>query len=156
MHVLDTLIHFSYRILNGARIAYWFIVRPRTAGAHCLIEHDGAFLLIRNSYGLRLWTLPGGGIRHGETPAEAVTREVREEVGISLAHVESLGSYVSTAEFKTDTVYCFYGSVPNDAYTIDNGEVVQAEWFPADALPEARTLVAENTVRMLREHTRSD
>lgn len=153
MYVLHTLIHLAYRVLNAARVAYWFVARPRTAGAHCLIEHDGSFLLIRNSYGLPLWTLPGGGIRHQESPTEAVVREVREEVGISLAHVEPLGSYVSTAEFKVDTVHCFYASVPSSTYTIDNGEVMRAAWFPADALPAARTVAVQNAWCMLKERT---
>ncbi|GAA4978406.1 NUDIX domain-containing protein [Actinopolymorpha pittospori] len=29
------------------------------------------------------WTLPGGGVRHGEDPAKAVLREMAEETGLS-------------------------------------------------------------------------
>lgn len=29
------------------------------------------------------WTLPGGGLRHGEDPAEGVLRELAEETGLS-------------------------------------------------------------------------
>jgi ADP-ribose pyrophosphatase YjhB (NUDIX family) len=31
------------------------------------------------------WTLPGGGLEHGESPRDAVAREVREECGIEVA-----------------------------------------------------------------------
>lgn len=31
------------------------------------------------------WSLPGGGLRHGEHPREAVVREVREETGLDVA-----------------------------------------------------------------------
>ena len=30
------------------------------------------------------WTLPGGGVDHGEAPRTAVVREVREECGVDV------------------------------------------------------------------------
>lgn len=38
------------------------------------------------------WDLPGGGIDFGETRADAVTREVREELGVDLGSTEELGT----------------------------------------------------------------
>ena len=49
---------------------------------------DGEVLLTRMSARTRIegrWTLPGGGIDHGEDPRDAVRREVFEETGL---HVE--------------------------------------------------------------------
>jgi putative (di)nucleoside polyphosphate hydrolase len=37
------------------------------------------------------WQFPQGGIDHGETPVEAMYRELREEVGLLPAHVRILG-----------------------------------------------------------------
>jgi len=37
------------------------------------------------------WTLPGGGLEHGEHPAEAAVREVAEETGLTVAVGEQLG-----------------------------------------------------------------
>jgi ADP-ribose pyrophosphatase YjhB (NUDIX family) len=53
--------------------------------AYALVVRDDAVLLTRNS--VRgphpgLWNLPGGGIEHGEAPADAVVREVAEETGL--------------------------------------------------------------------------
>lgn len=53
--------------------------------AYALIRRDSAVLLTRLSgrtHHAGLWTLPGGGIDHGEPPAEALAREVTEECGI--------------------------------------------------------------------------
>jgi 8-oxo-dGTP diphosphatase len=61
--------------------------RQRIA-AYALILRDGAVLLTRISpRGAHpgSWTLPGGGIDHGESPRAAVLREVREECGVECA-----------------------------------------------------------------------
>jgi 8-oxo-dGTP pyrophosphatase MutT (NUDIX family) len=58
--------------------------------AYAVCVRDGAVLLARwvGPEG-RLWTLPGGGIGHGEDPFHAVRREVEEETGYR-AEVQSL------------------------------------------------------------------
>lgn len=58
--------------------------RQRVA-AYALLEREGAVLLTQMSSRTRIegrWTLPGGGIGHGEDPREAVRREVYEETGL--------------------------------------------------------------------------
>ncbi len=63
-------------------------VRPATrqrVAAYALVLDGGRVLLTRNSTrGPRpgVWTLPGGGVDHGESPGDTVTREVREETGL--------------------------------------------------------------------------
>jgi 8-oxo-dGTP diphosphatase len=53
-------------------------------GAYVVIVRDGAVLLSRFARSGR-WTLPGGGIDHGEPPADAAVREVMEETGYRIA-----------------------------------------------------------------------
>src|SRR5690242_18720529 len=55
-----------------------------TVGAVALLRHeDGRVLFVdqRHSGG---WALPGGLMRRGECPDDAVVREVQEEVGVQL------------------------------------------------------------------------
>lgn len=41
--------------------------------------------------GQRSWQFPQGGINEGETPLEAMYRELHEEVGLTAEHVEVMG-----------------------------------------------------------------
>src|SRR6185437_10047364 len=54
-----------------------------TVGALLVLEHDGALLVLRQLH-REGWTLPGGLLDHGETPLEAVVRETREELGLTV------------------------------------------------------------------------
>jgi 8-oxo-dGTP diphosphatase len=61
--------------------------RLQRVAAYALVERDGSVLLARVSprgFHTGLWSLPGGGIDHGETPGAAVVREVREETGVEV------------------------------------------------------------------------
>lgn len=56
-------------------------------GAYAVVLRDGEILLSRLApriSGTELWTLPGGGIDHGEDPRQAVVREVHEETGLDV------------------------------------------------------------------------
>ncbi|MBH5334340.1 NUDIX hydrolase [Streptomyces pactum] len=60
--------------------------------AYAVIIDSGRILLARlNGTEGRRWTLPGGGIEHGEDPYHAVIREVAEETGYRVAVDELLG-----------------------------------------------------------------
>ena len=61
------------------------MTRPRACGA---LIHNNAILMVRHVEPTRsYWTLPGGGLEAGETPAEA--ERVLREVGCSAVEVTS-------------------------------------------------------------------
>lgn len=127
-----------YKIASGIRRIYWFIFRPKTTGVKCLIEHDDNYLFIKQTYGSRMynWNLPGGGVEKNESIESAVKREVFEEVDIALSDVVELKKYTSNFEYKVDTVYCFYSKVTTKNTVIDKKEILDAQWFPKNNLPE--------------------
>ena len=67
--------------------------RVRVAAA--VVWRDGTLLLIQRppmaTLGLQ-WEMPGGKLEPGETPAQALSREVREELGVGATPLEVLGT----------------------------------------------------------------
>ena len=60
--------------------------RKQRVAAYAVIRRGEEVLLTRVSpkgYHSGLWSLPGGGVEHGERPADALVREVREECGVT-------------------------------------------------------------------------
>jgi ADP-ribose pyrophosphatase YjhB (NUDIX family) len=121
---------------------YWFLVRPRTFGVQCVIQHGDAILLVRNTYGRRQWTFPGGSIARAETAEEAIRREVREEVGLRLELLQQLGTFEAIINYKQDHVTVFTGVSADLRVTIDPGEILEARWFPLKDLPALPTTAA--------------
>ena len=50
--------------------------------ALCLVRDEDRILLVRQDYGLHLWTFPGGVVEPGEGYAQAAVRELCEETGL--------------------------------------------------------------------------
>lgn len=54
-------------------------------GVNIIIRNEeGHYLLVRHNYKDKKWSLPGGGIRRGETSKRAIIREVLEETGLRI------------------------------------------------------------------------
>jgi ADP-ribose pyrophosphatase YjhB (NUDIX family) len=121
---------------------YWFLVRPKTFGVQCVIQHGDAILLVRNTYGRRQWTFPGGSIARGETAEEAIRREVREEVSLPLQRLQHLGAFDTTIDYKRDHVEVFAGVAPDRQITTDPGEILEAQWFQPQDLPPLASAAA--------------
>jgi ADP-ribose pyrophosphatase YjhB (NUDIX family) len=61
--------------------------RQRIAAYGVCRDDDGRILLARASPAITLqgrWFLPGGGVDHGESPTDSLTREMEEESGLTV------------------------------------------------------------------------
>lgn len=69
-----------------------------------VVERDGRFLMIRRADHLEnapgYWTPAGGRIEPGESPEQAVVREMAEEVGVEVRPLRALGETDSVAELR--------------------------------------------------------
>ncbi|HEY0299760.1 MAG TPA: NUDIX domain-containing protein [Rhizomicrobium sp.] len=84
------------------------VLSPNVLGATALIvDRDGKVLLARHSYASGL-SLPGGGVKRGEPPIEAVMRELREELGVIRADPpEFIGIFTRRAGWVTNVVVLY-------------------------------------------------
>ncbi len=95
---------------------------------------DGAVLLVRraNPPLAGRWTLPGGKVEPGETPAEAIVREVREETGLDVSVVRFL-ERVELGGFVIDEIECTLDAPSNHAARAGD-DAADVRWAALDEL----------------------
>ncbi len=139
---MKKLIRFFRPAIHGTLLVIWYIFRPKTFGAKVVIVCGDEILLINTTYDYG-YSLPGGGVKKGEDPSDAVKREALEEVGIVLSEVTPTISFVTKAEYKIDTVYGFYSEVTSKKYTLDKLEIERAEWHTLNNLPKLGSVTSK-------------
>lgn len=138
------------KIIGKVMQRYWRLSRGMTLGAQAaLIDPDGRLLLIRHTYQPG-WRFPGGGVEKGETIETALTREVDEEVGVSLTKPPELfGVYSNEASFPNDHIVLFLARtweqhrVPEPNYEIAEHRRFAPDALPPDTSPPTARRVAE-------------
>jgi 8-oxo-dGTP diphosphatase len=85
-------------------------MRARVCGA--ILRDDHILMVHHRDASREYWTLPGGGIEAGETPEEAVVREVREETGLAARVVRFL--YEETYGHDNSTCRCYWLEVDEE------------------------------------------
>jgi ADP-ribose pyrophosphatase YjhB (NUDIX family) len=111
-----------------------------TVGAVCVLEHEGAVLVLRQPHRLG-WSLPGGLLDRGEDPQTGVQREVREETGLVVEVGLPVVTQVNAALRRVDVVYRV--EVASRPRVAPGGEATDAAWLR----PEEVTADADGPTR---------
>jgi ADP-ribose pyrophosphatase YjhB (NUDIX family) len=105
-----------------------------------VVFRDDALLLVRERVDGK-WTLPGGWVEVGETPSEAVVREVREESGYETRAVKLLALYDRDKHATAPHQWhiwkaCFRCELVDGVAHEPDGEVAEVGFFAQDDVPE--------------------
>jgi 8-oxo-dGTP pyrophosphatase MutT (NUDIX family) len=125
----------GYRVAFRGLQMRWAIQRPVTSGVKCVITHGDRVLLVRHTYGLRAWDLPGGGSRRGEDPVTTARREMEEELGLGDAGWYTHGRLRGTIYRRRDEINVVRADLSSPALRVDPVEIESAAWFERDRLP---------------------
>jgi 8-oxo-dGTP diphosphatase len=125
--------------------------RPELCVGAIAVEQD-QILLIRRAHGpgQGTWSVPGGRVEWGETMAEAVVRELREETGLDgvcealLGWAERIGA--SFHYVIADYAVTILSGSPPEAGT----DATEAEWVPLGQV--AGLALAEGLAEFLYDH----
>lgn len=111
--------------------------------AAAIIKLDEKILVTQRGYGPFKggWEFPGGKIEKGESPREALVREIKEELDVLI----DVGDLVDIVNYDYPdfhlTMYCYWCSLRSGSITLKehqsakwlkNNELMSVEWLPAD------------------------
>ena len=96
------------------------------------------------------WSVPGGRVEAGETLAEAVVRELREETGLDGVCGDFVGWVERIGPDYHFVILDFRVVLLDDAMPTAGDDAVEVTWVPLSALGELR--VVEGLVEFLVDH----
>jgi len=119
--------------------------RERTVGVVAICCRDGRVLLIRRAAGVSFggrWCFPGGAIEPGESQQQALSRELREELGVRARAVRRLWTYDSPD--GSLQLHWWYAELLDESLQPNAAEVAEVAWLsPDEALGLAGLLEAD-------------
>jgi 8-oxo-dGTP pyrophosphatase MutT (NUDIX family) len=128
--------------LRGLLLA---LLGHRTMGARALLIKDNKILLIKQTY-TPGWRTVGGAIDRGETPLEAVKRELYEEVGAILNTPPKLFGVYHHIHYWMDDYVVFYICDDFELKEVESDEIAEIGWFGFDELPQDITERTKNRI----------
>jgi len=101
-------------------------------GAAALVVDEDRLLLVRRGRGPAqgTWALPGGKVRHGETLAEAVLRELREETAVEGVCGPSVGWSERIDGEDHHVILVFEVTALDPVVPVAGDDAAEAAWVP--------------------------
>ena len=88
-----------------------------------------------SSDGLGYWELPGGGLEYGETPHEALIRELKEETNLDIRILKPVYTFTAIRP-QYQTVGVGFLSIPTNDYVVISDEHTDFKFVSPDDLLE--------------------
>jgi ADP-ribose pyrophosphatase YjhB (NUDIX family) len=130
------------------------IIRPlfQVFSAGVIFNQENKILLVKSTYQrFHPWGLPGGSLDYGESPEDAVKREVWEETGLNV----EIKRLLLVKTWSPDRVGLYYlcEIIGGEIHPTD--EVSEAGYFSLDALPDVRSVdvdMIQQLFKMVESH----
>ena len=133
---------------NGNIISPYYVLEyPGWANVVAITENNEVILIrqYRHAAGEVLLEVPGGCIDKGETPEQAVHRELLEETGYEFNAIEQLSVLYANPATGNNLTYCFLatGGKKVKEQSLDHGEEIEVELV---SLQELKQLLLGNKI----------
>lgn len=133
--------------------------------AICVFWHNGRILVSRGRDPVKdevFYRPLGGGIKFGEHSADAIVREIREEIGVEVMGLRSLGTIENRFTYDGQAIHeivlVYDGQLGDPALysselisgSEDDGEVFEATWKPLSDFEVGDILYPSGLIDLLR------
>ena len=140
---------------EGGTKALREVVRHRGSVAAIPVDDEGRLVLVRqyrHPVAQALWEVPAGVLEKGESPEQAIRRELEEEVGRRAGHLEHLATFHPTPGFCDEVLHLFRATRLEEAPVHpDDDEILEVKWYTLDVargllhageIKDAKTIIA--------------
>ncbi len=131
------------------------VAYPRVSPAMMALVTRGRDLLLARAHRFApgMYSALAGFVEPGETIEDCIRREVREEVGVEVGQLTYFAS--QSWAFPHSLMIAYTAEYAGGDLKVDDAEIAEARWFPADALPHlppsvsiARRLIEATAARL--------
>ncbi len=123
-----------------------------------LLQHKGKYLILREQmHKGDVWDLPGGKIEYGESPIEALKRELKEELDLDVKVEKSVGIWYFFSQNNMHQVIChtFLCHTISGEIKIDTSKnpadenFTELRWLTIPEILESKDIVITESLREL-------
>ena len=129
----------------------WARASKGVAAAAVILNSRREVLLVKHSYGLLNWELPGGGAERHESPTQTVLREVLEETGLRVSAERLTGVYYEHQGPGREAIHFVFLCRPLDETAVPQpscNEVTACSYWSPGALPRP---ISDFTIRRIHD-----
>jgi len=121
------------RLPDGGRTTYSVVDCGQCVGALPFVDDDTVLLVRQHRYvaGRVTWEMPTGGVQRGESPVQALHRELAEEAQVAAGRLDYLGAYHTSKSVMDETAHLYLArDLRPAAAQADDTEFIRIETVP--------------------------